>query len=161
MDFQEIKKRVKKSWHWVWHSDSAWSWVVALVIIFIGIKFIFLPTISLTFGTSLPIAGVESSSMDHQIIEDDYNRLSLCDKIYTKQTKEHLNFDEYWNVCGHWYEDKEITKEQFSKFPMKNGFKKGDIIIVWGRFAPEIGDIIIFNTNYSHKSNVIKNKFQQ
>ena len=27
---------------------------------------------------------------------------------------------------------------------MKNGFRKGDIIIVWGRFTPKIGDIVIF-----------------
>jgi len=30
---------------------------------------------------------------------------------------------------------------------MKNGFSKGDIIVVWGRFEPKIGDIIIFQPN--------------
>ena len=37
-----------------------------------------------------------------------------------------------------------ISKQQFSKFTLKNGFSKGDVIIVWGRFTPKIGDIIIF-----------------
>ena len=32
---------------------------------------------------------------------------------------------------------------------MKNGFKKGDIIIVWGRFTPKLGDIIIFKPGAS------------
>jgi len=139
---------IKKAWKWVWHSDSPWSWVVALVIIFIIIKFIFFPALSLLFGTSLPLAGVESSSMDHQIASDDYHRLALCEKTYSKEEKRelgHINFNEYWDICGDWYESNtKITKEQFSDFSIKNGFRKGDIIIVWGRFTPKLGDVIIF-----------------
>lgn len=142
MNIQKIKKEITKSWNWVWHSDSILSWIVALVLIYIVIKFIFFPTLSLTFGTSLPLAGVESSSMDHQIVKDYYKRLTLCGKIFSE--KQHINFDEYWKTCGTWYEKENITKETFSDFPLKNGFKKGDVIIVWGRFKPKIGDIIIF-----------------
>ena len=67
----ETWERVKKGWDWVWNSDSWLSWVVALVIIFVFVKFVFFPILSLMFGTSLPLAGVESSSMDHQITRDD------------------------------------------------------------------------------------------
>jgi signal peptidase I len=145
MDSKEILTNIKKSWKWVWNSDSILSWIVALAIIFIVVKFIFFPTLSLIMGTSLPLAGVESSSMDHQIVKDDASRLNLCGKIYSKETKEHINFDEYWEACGNWYENnKDMTKETFSNFWMKNGFRKGDIIIVWGRFTPKLGDIIIF-----------------
>jgi len=140
----QIKNKIKKSWNWVWHSDSIWSWIVALAIIYIVIKFIFFPGLSLLFGTSLPLAGVESSSMDHQIARDDHNILNLCGKIKDENS---IDFNQYWETCGNWYEENNITKEQFSEFPLKDGFKKGDIIIVWGRFKPKIGDIIVFKVN--------------
>jgi len=139
--------QIKKTWNWIWKSNSIWSWIIALAIIYIFIKFLFFPGLSLITGTILPLAGVESSSMDHQIVKDDFGFLSLCGNIYTKSEKEHTNFDEYWQTCGDWYEEKEITKQEFKNFPMKNGFKKGDIVIVWGRFEPKIGDIIIFRAN--------------
>lgn len=147
MNLTETKNNIKKFWNWVWHSDSILSWVVALIIIFIFVKFIFFPTLSLIMGTSLPLAGVESSSMDHQIVENDYGMLTLCDKIYSEKEKTSMNFDEYWGKCGKWYEERGISKEDFSEFPMKNGFRKGDIIIVWGRFEPKVGDVIIFKPN--------------
>jgi signal peptidase I len=152
--FKKISKTIKKSWNWVWHSDSILSWIIALVIIYIIVKFIFFPTLSLIMGTSLPLAGVESSSMDHQIVKEEspigpYNRLKLCGNVYTSQEKHSINFDEYWKICGDWYREKNITKQKFEEFPLKNGFKKGDIIVVWGRFEPKIGDVIIFKPNPS------------
>lgn len=140
----QIKNKIKKSWSWVWHSNSIWSWIVALAIIYIAIKFIFFPGLSLLFGTSLPLAGVESSSMDHQIAKDDNGILNLCGRI---KDKSYIDFNQYWETCGDWYEENNITKEQFSEFPLKDGFKKGDIIVVWGRFKPKIGDIIIFKVD--------------
>lgn len=147
MNFNEIKNTIKKSWRWIWDSDSVLSWIVALVIIFIIVKFIFFPTLSLITGTSLPLAGVESSSMDHQIVEDDLGRLTLCGKTYSKNNKHSVDFDEYWQTCGDWYEARNITKDIFSRFTLSNGFAKGDIIVVWGRFEPKLGDIIIFKAN--------------
>lgn len=153
MSFQDVKKY----WHWVWHSDSIWSWLVALVIIFIAVKFIFFPTLSLIFGNELPLAGVESSSMDHYSLKscirydlnlnciEQSSDYEICGKKFDKKTS--LNFDKYWSTCGSWYEEKNITKEQFSKFQLKDGFRKGDVIIVWGRFTPKIGDIIVFKPN--------------
>ncbi len=140
----EIFISIKKIWRWIWDSDSVLSWIVALAVIFIFVKFIFFPGMSLILGTSLPLAGVESSSMDHQIVYDDYKKLTLCGKKYSKEKKERINFDEYWKVCGNWYTERNISKNLFSQFSLHNGFRKGDIIIVWGRFTPKVGDIIIF-----------------
>ena len=80
--------QIKKAWNWIWKSNSIWSWIIALAIIYIFIKFIFFPGLSLITGTILPLAGVESSSMDHQIVKDDFGFLSLCGNIYTKSEKE-------------------------------------------------------------------------
>lgn len=139
--------KLKNFWNWVWNSDSVLSWVVALILIFVFVKIIFFPGLSLIFGTSLPLAGVESSSMDHQIVGNEFGGYALCGNVYDKSEKSHIDFDEYWEVCGDWYENKDITKEQFSGFSLKNGFAKGDIIVVWGRFVPTVGDIIIFQAN--------------
>lgn len=147
MSFKDITDSIRKSWRWIWDSDSILSWIIALVLIFVFVKFIFFPLLSLAMGTFLPLAGVESSSMDHQIVKDDYGRLTLCGRTYSQQDVEKKNFDDYWDICGDWYENMNITKEEFSKFPLSNGFRKGDIIIVWGRFTPKIGDIIIFKAN--------------
>ena len=138
--------KLKKTWKWIWNSDSILSWIVALIIIFIFVKYIFFPSLSLIMGTSLPLAGVESSSMDHQIVNNDFGILGLCGQIYLEKAN-YINFDEYWNICGSWYEANEISKTKFSKFSVKNGFRKGDIVIVWGRFQPKIGDVIIFQPN--------------
>jgi len=135
-------RKIKKAWNWVWNSDSILSWIVALALIFIFVKFIFFPSLSLIMGTTLPLAGVESSSMDHQIVGS-----GLCGNSYSKDEKSYINFDRYWEECGDWYEEKGISKEVFSEFSLKNGFRKGDIIVVWGRFKPKLGNIIIFKAN--------------
>ncbi len=147
MSEKSIIDSFKKTWHWIWNSDSLLSWIVALIIIFIFVKYIFFPILSLVMGTSLPLAGVESSSMDHQIVNDDFGNLNLCGAQYSDEEKEYVDFNEYWELCGNWYEEHNISKETFLTFDLKNGFKKGDILIVWGRFSPGIGDIIIFKPN--------------
>jgi hypothetical protein len=159
MSFKDILNAIKKSWNWIWKSDSIWSWLVALLLIFVFIKFIFFPGLSFIQGTSLPLAGVESSSMDHSSLKyclpNQYNSkgnclqyssdYEICGKHFDSQT--YFNLDNYWNTCGSWYENIGVTKEEFFGFTLKNGFSRGDIIIVWGRFTPKIGDIIIFKPN--------------
>ena len=147
MSLQKLEIKMKRVWNWIWNSDSFLSWIVALLIIFVLVKFIFFPVLSLIMGTSLPLAGVESSSMDHQIVGGNQASLNLCGKSYSKENKEPIDFNNYWDTCGSWYENKNINKETFSRFSLKNGFAKGDIIIVWGRFTPKIGDVIIFKPN--------------
>ncbi len=147
MDFKKSWNNIKKFWNWTWNSDSWLSWVVALILIFVFVKFIFFPLLALIMGTILPLAGVESSSMDHQITEEGSKGLSLCGKSYSKDEDHYVSFDEYWEKCGGWYEEREISKEKFSGFTLKNGFSKGDIVVVWGRFNPKVGDVIIFKPN--------------
>lgn len=142
-----VLDNIKKFWYWIWNSDSILSWIVALVIIYVFIKYIFFPGLGFVMGTSLPLAGVESSSMDHQIASDDFRNYGLCGNSYSRDEKKYINFDEYWYNCGEWYEGRNISKEDFKNFYMHNGFRKGDIVVVWGRFEPKIGNIIIFKPN--------------
>jgi len=155
------KKSVSKStsnfgkfWTWLWESDSFWSYIVLLAIIFVVVKFIFLPGLGLIFGTSLPLAIVESSSMDHHALGTsgiNTNSYEICGK--NLEAGGFLSLDEYWSECGSWYEDKpEITKDEFSDFSFTNGFRKGDLMIIFGKNKEDIklGDVIIFEAGRAH-----------
>lgn len=119
-----------KTWDFLWNDDSLLSWVLFLIVVFIFIKFIFFPTLSLLFGTSLPIVIVESCSMHHD-----------------------LSFDEWWVENKEWYLNNGIDEEQFKSFSMTNGFTKGDIFFVRGINGEDvkIGDVIIFSDAQSQR----------
>lgn len=134
-----MRKYLKKFWKFFWHTDSLGSWLLNVVVFFLLIRFIIYPVLGIVLGTGFPIVAVISESMEHTI--DD--RELICGQRLP-QFKD--SFDNYWEVCGSWYENNDITKEQFKKFPLSNGFDKGDVIILW-RANPnnlEVGDILIF-----------------
>lgn len=131
-------KNIKECWHWIWHSDSIWSWIVSLIIAFVVVKFILFPLLSFFLGTSLPLVVVESSSMEHP-------GSWIGNLIQSDQALE-----KWWQKKGNWYFERNITFESTKDWPLKHGFKKGDIMIVYGRFQPELGDVIIFNANTQH-----------
>ncbi len=114
-----------KVWHFLAHEDSWPSFFVdAILIILIG-KFLVLPGIGLALGTDYPLVAVVSSSMDHQGID----------------------FDGWWEASGRWYEEHNITKDEFKEFYKPNGFKKGDAFVVKGITADQIkiGDVIVYS----------------
>ena len=141
---------IKEFWNWLWNSESWWSYLVFLVIIFILVKFILLPGLGFIMGTSLPLAIVESGSMEHYSIAEGNTKYVLCGQLFN--SKEFFSLEQYWQVCGNWYESKNITKEQFSSFKFKNGFRKGDLMIIISK-KPEnikIGDVLVFNAGRNH-----------
>jgi len=125
-----LKKFWKKFWFIVWKDDSLRGWIFSIIFLFIVIKFIFFPGLSLVTGTSLPLAIVESCSMYHK-----GNLLG--------------NFDAWWQRHEDEYEQFTINELDFQDFKFKNGFNKGDILFILG-VQPEkikIGDVIIFQTS--------------
>jgi signal peptidase I len=117
------KTNFGKIWYFIWHEDSLESWIINIILAFILIKFIVYPGLGFLLSTSHPIVAVVSSSMHHS-----------------------EGFNSYWEDAGDWYEDIGITKDQFKSFPMRNGFNKGDIMILHGIDVEDIklGDIIVF-----------------
>lgn len=117
------KNLIKGIWHFIWDDNSIWSWIVNIILAFILIKFLVYPLLSLVLSTSHPIVAVVSSSMEHN-----------------------KGFDKWWDENKGWYINNNITKGQFESFPMKNGFNRGDIIILIGKQPKDIkiGDIIVF-----------------
>jgi len=135
------KQQLKKAWNFFWHDDSLASWLANIVVAFLVIRFILYPLLGIVLGTSFPIVAVVSESMEHGLHEG-----RLCGEYYEEFPE---SFDNYWKVCGAWYEQEGISREQFQKFPFPNGFDKGDVIILWraNRDNLEVGDILIFQGN--------------
>src|SRR3989338_9186340 len=121
----KIKKTWKKIWHFIWEDNSVWSWIVNIIVAFVLIKFVVYPGLGLMLSTSHPVVAVVSDSMDHR-----------------------TNFDEWWVRQEKFYNDYDITKEEFLSYGFKNGFNKGDIMILGGKSADKIsvGEVIVFNS---------------
>jgi signal peptidase I len=138
-----ISSVLKKIWNFLWHSNSVWSFIVDVILIFLIVKFLLLPGLGLALNTSVPMVIVESGSMEH--IKNTYDKVTpfnICGHNYGQ--KANVDFDEYWRLCGHWYEDINITQAEFSKFSFNNGFNKGDIMVIQGKKEYKVGDIIVF-----------------
>ncbi len=138
---QHLQEYSRKAWRFLWDDDSVWSWIANIIIAFLVIRFIVYPLLGIILGTSFPIVAVVSESMEHGL-HNDY----LCGE-QLNTFKE--SFDNYWAICGNWYEQNGISKEQFQYFPFPRGFNKGDVIILW-RAAEKnlkVGDILVFQGN--------------
>ena len=160
MKKKEFKKLLKKTWHFVWEDNSIWSWLVNVILAFVIIKFIVYPGLGFFLNTTHPVVAVVSSSMEHKTVlscagngnmlnirKCEEHIYSMCGNAY--DGKKYFNVDEYWQECGSWYEENGITKDEFSGFSFKNGFNKGDIMILTGKESGEIelGDIIVFRSD--------------
>lgn len=129
----KLKNFLKKFWEIVWKDDSFKGWIISIVFLFIVIKFIFFPLVSLATGTALPLVIVESCSMYHE-----KNLFS--------------NYDDWFSRQDLKYFEHKINKKMFDNFPFKKGFNKGDILFVTG-VKPEklkVGDVIIFDADYKN-----------
>jgi hypothetical protein len=121
---KDWKKTIKKVWHFIWEEDSIWSWLVNIVLAFVLIKFVVYPGLGFILSTSHPIVAVVSGSMEHD-----------------------GSFDDWWSVQQQYYAEFGISREEFMEYQYKNGFNKGDIMVLLGRKAEklDVGDVIVFN----------------
>ncbi|NQU79809.1 signal peptidase I [Candidatus Woesearchaeota archaeon] len=130
---KKVRKGLHKAWYFIWEDDSWASWFVNIILAFILIKFIVYPVLGLLLATSHPIVAVVSSSMEHD-----------------------GSFDDWWSssaICGgnpcvqsEFYDGIGIPKEEFREYKFRNGFNKGDIMILFGTKPNNIdeGDVIVF-----------------
>lgn len=146
---KDVLSILRNIWKFLWYDDSVWSWLANVVVAYLFIVFIFYPGLGLLLNTSYPLVAVVSGSMEHMKISHDNNiNPHLCGFQYS-ETDYFVDFDEYWEICGNWYEIKNITKQNFSNFNFKNGFNKGDLIFIYGTKPKnlKIGDVIVFKSN--------------
>ncbi|MBW2992675.1 signal peptidase I [Candidatus Woesearchaeota archaeon] len=159
MDTKKAKNSLKRVWNFIWNDNSVWSWIVNIILAFVIIKFVVYPGLGLVLQTSHPIVAVVSGSMEHKTahpcavhdlnnpaycIKYDSEGYEICGNVFTQKQKVDLDF--FWYTCGSWYIENNITKSEFQKMSFKNGFNKGDIMILYGTKPKniEIGDIIVF-----------------
>ena len=138
-NIREIRKGLKKVWWFIWESNSIWSWVVNIILAFIIIKFIVYPVLGLMLGTSYPVVAVISSSMEHPGSFDEWWGLDSCCTDYT--CKNRISQEEL-------YIPYLITKTKFKDFRFKDGFNKGDIMVLTGADNVEVGDTIVFHVDF-------------
>ena len=119
---------LRKIWNFIWHDDSILSWIVNIILALVIVKFLIYPGLGLIFSTNYPLVAVVSGSMEH----------------------EGKSFDDWWLSSGVWYEKNNITKDQFEKFRFKNGFNKGDIMILFAPKKIKPGDVIVYNGGSSY-----------
>ena len=122
----EIKNKIKKFWEFL-KADTWESWIVSVLLVFILIKLILFPLLTLATGSPLPLVVVESCSMYHE-----------------------SSFDDWWTKNEAWYQSKNISIDNFNSFELKNGLNKGDIVLVVSKAKYELGDIIIFKAQTTH-----------
>lgn len=123
----KFKKFLNDFWYIVWKDESLKGWIISIIFIFVVIKFIFFPLMSLATGTNLPLAIVESCSMYHK------------GNLFSEH-------DSWWQRHEGKYSEFQLDKEQFKNFIFKNGFSKGDILFIVSA-KPEklkVGNVIIF-----------------
>lgn len=117
---------LRKVWRFIWYDDSLLSWIVNIILAFIIVKFLLYPGLGLILGgTTHPVVAVVSGSMQHN----------------------GLDFDDWWSNNKEWYINNDITKTDFDKFFMKNGFNRGDIMVLKKSKIMNVGDIIVFKGN--------------
>jgi len=157
------KRLWKKTWYFIWESDSILSWIVNIILAFVIIKFLVYPGLGFIMQTSHPVVAVVSGSMEHKTvypcikmdnsgcIQKNYDYYGMCGKSFEEKQDVDLNF--FWETCGEWYsENTDITLNDFSDFKLKNGFNKGDIMVLRG-IEPEkiqIGDTIVYTGTSSY-----------
>lgn len=117
------KRILRKVWYFIWEDNSIWSWIVNIILAYILIKYLVYPGLGLLFGTSYPIVAVVSSSMEHN-----------------------TNFNDWYDAQANFYAKFGISKDNFETFPFKNGFNKGDIMLLKGIKAKDVnlGNVIVF-----------------
>jgi len=98
---------------------------VNVILAFVLIKFIIFPTLGFVLSTTHPIVAVVSGSMEHD-----------------------ARFEPWWEAHGQWYESRNITLKEFRSFPFREGFNRGDIMLLYGKKPKDIkrGDVIVFQS---------------
>jgi len=120
---------LKKFWNFVWNDDSLLSWIVNVILAFLIVKFLLYPGLGLLLGTTHPVVAVVSESMEHNP----------------------GNFEQWWSGKESQYAEYNIKKEMFEKYKLKNGFNKGDLVVLTKPKNVRGGDIIVFQSTINNE----------
>lgn len=136
----DLKTSAKKLWNFIWYDDSWESWVLNVILAFVIVKYFFYPSLGFLLGTGYPIVAVVSGSMEHHGAfstwwETECRRDVLSGEII-KQKDLYSKFS--------------INQDEFPNFRFKNGFNRGDIMILSSPKQFKIGDVLVFNADHAY-----------
>lgn len=133
------RKFWKKLWYFIWEDNSVWSWIVNIGLAFLIIRLVFYPGLGFALGTTHPVVAVVSSSMEHRGSFDDWWGTECCTDSQKLCIAKKPRFQIYSESYG-------ISREEFREFDYRNGFNKGDIMVLAGAKELGLGDIIVYTT---------------
>ncbi len=132
----------RRFWEFLWHDDSALSWITNIAVAFLLVRFIIYPLLGLMLGTGFPVVAVMSGSMEHTGPLDTWWGAHCLE---TRQFPDgSMLVRELNQTVADSYAQYGIKKEDISRYPFKNGFNTGDIIILTGAMSLKRGDVIVF-----------------
>jgi signal peptidase I len=141
MKYKEIKKK--------WNKLTE-GWFGNVIYLFLGfvIAYSFNVFLGYALNTDTPVVAVFSCSMEHNTYNNWFCNIR-SDEVCGKNINGYdtTNFDDYWRLCGGWYESQNISKEKFNSFIFKDGLEVGDMVIVLNTKSFNVGDILIFDTD--------------
>jgi hypothetical protein len=81
---QKKPNKARQAWNWIWHSDSLLSWIVALALAFVVVKFInIVSLIKIVFAFGIFIGGLIFSEDGNRALlsnNSTYNIIAFVDK---------------------------------------------------------------------------------
>jgi hypothetical protein len=134
---------------WDKYTDGPIGNVVYLILGF-AIAYSFNLIMGMALNTTTPVVAVYSCSMEHNTYNNWWQNCNLAPtEVCGKNVGDldTMNFDDYWKLCGSWYESNGISKDQFKDFPFNSGLEVGDMIVVMNTGTVNTGDIIIFSSD--------------
>jgi len=142
MKYKEIKKK------WDKYTEG---WFGNIIYLFLGfvIAYSFNLFLGLILNTDTPVVAVFSCSMEHNTYSNWFCNLK-ANEVCGKNISDYdpTNFDDYWKLCGSWYSSQNISKERFNSFIFSDGLEVGDMIIILNTENFNVGDIVIFSTDF-------------
>ena len=125
---------LKRIWRYIWHDDSWGSFVLNIALAFVIIRFIVYPVLGAALGTGFPIVAVVSGSMEHDGTFDEWWQSMCCQDALCIVKRPQASF----------YESRGMDASAFAKYPFRNGFNKGDIMVLFSPKNVNVGDVIVF-----------------
>lgn len=116
----DIKKSLKRFWHFLWHEESIASYVVFFILAYLFLQFVAFPGFLLIFGLS-DVTAVMTTSMIH--------------------TDPNLE-----NTYYGWLEARNISREEIDSWSFQEGLEIGDVVFVKKVKKEEIdvGDVVVY-----------------
>lgn len=118
---KKVKDSLKKLWKFYWEDNSILSYVFFIIVTYFAFKYVLFPLFLFVTGLS-DVVAIMTSSMEHSDFEDYY----------------------YYDF----FENMNYSTEEINNFPYSEGLYVGDVILAKKTNDYQIGDVLVYNSDY-------------